>query len=736
MAFIRETYPVTGMNCASCASSVESALSSIEGVRRASVNLASNTVLIEFDEERTSPGQMRSALDTMGYGLVIETVVNQDAVDIHEDDQLHLARQNTLWAIVLSIPVFVLSMFVPSFPFKNWIMLILSLVVMGWFGREFFIVAWKRLKHGSANMDMLVALGTGSAFIFSTFNTVFPEFLLQHGMEPHVYFESTVVIISLVLLGRYLEQRARRHTSLSIRKLMGLRVHTARILRTGEEAEVPLAEVIPGDTILIRPGERIPVDGMVTEGVSYVDESMITGEPLPVEKREGDTLIGSTLNTTGSFRMRAEKVGAETMLSQIIRLIQEAQGSKPPIQRLADRIAGIFVPVVLAVALISFAVWYLFGPTPPLTYAFVIMVTVLIIACPCAMGLATPTAVMTGVGRAAEMGILIRDAASIENLNKADVIVMDKTGTITEGRPSVREVFWDPGTNTRGELDQILYSAESLSEHPLARAVLDHYKPKGIQPLLPDEFTAFPGMGIKATFDKKPYVVGNKAFVDTLGAAVSDEIATTYREWTQKAWTVIFLADGTRALGIVAISDKVKDTATGAVQKFRQMGLKVVMLTGDHATGAAVMASQVGIDRYLSNLLPADKLGFIRELQQADHRVAMVGDGINDAPALAQADVGIAIGTGTDVAMESAQITLIHGDLEKLVQTIRFSGRIVRTIRQNLFWAFFYNSVSIPIAAGILFPFTGFLLNPMIAGAAMALSSVSVVGNSLRLRRL
>ncbi len=735
MAFIRETYPVTGMNCASCASSVESALSSIEGVRRASVNLASNTVLIEFDEERTSPGQMRSALDTMGYGLVIETVVNQDAVDIHEDDQLHLARQNTLWAIVLSIPVFVLSMFVPSFPFKNWIMLILSLVVTGWFGREFFIVAWKRLKHGSANMDTLVALGTGSAFIFSTFNTVFPEFLLQHGMEPHVYFESAVVIISLVLLGRYLEQRARRHTSLSIRKLMGLRVHTARILRAGEEAEVPLAEVIPGDTILIRPGERIPVDGMVTEGVSYVDESMITGEPLPVEKREGDTLIGSTLNTTGSFRMRAEKVGAETMLSQIIRLIQEAQGSKPPIQRLADRIAGIFVPVVLAVALISFAVWYLFGPTPPLTYAFVIMVTVLIIACPCAMGLATPTAVMAGVGRAAELGILIRDAASIEMLNRADFIVLDKTGTMTEGKPFVREVFWDTGTTGQSMPERILFSMESLSEHPLARAILDYYQPKEIQPLIPVEFAAHPGMGIRVVFDKKLYIAGKKAFIEEAGAAVSTEMENKYLGWTQEAWTVIFLADDARALGMVAISDHVKDSAAGAVQALKRTGRNVVMLTGDHATGAAALARQVGIDSYRSDLLPAGKLDFIRDLQQKGHIVAMVGDGINDAPALAQADVGIAIGTGTDIAMESAQITLIHGDLEKLVQAVGFSGRIVRIIRQNLFWAFFYNSVSIPIAAGILFPFTGFLLNPMIAGAAMAFSSVSVVGNSLRLRR-
>ncbi|MBP6978642.1 MAG: copper-translocating P-type ATPase [Lentimicrobiaceae bacterium] len=733
---VRQTYPVTGMNCASCASRVESTLSSVEGVRKAIVNLASNTVLIEFNGNQTSPERMQVVLNAHGYGLIVEQNDNYSADDGIETRELREVGRNTFWAIILSIPVFLLSMFIPPFPLKNWIMMVLTLVVMGWFGREFFIVAWKRLMHGSASMDTLVALGTGSAFIFSAFNMAFPAFLLEHGIEPHVYFESAVVIISLILLGRYLEQRARRYTSLSIRKLMGLRVKTARVVRGGLESEIPLEEVVTGDHILIRPGERIPVDGRVTEGSSYIDESMITGEPLPVEKREGDTVIGATLNTTGGFRMRAGKVGDATMLSQIIRLIEEAQGNKPPIQRLADRIAGIFVPVVLTIALVSFGLWYVFGPSPQLTYAFVILVTVLIIACPCAMGLATPTAVMAGVGRAAEMGILIRDAAGIELLNRADVIVLDKTGTITEGKPSVREVFWDMGTTGQGVTERILYSMEALSEHPLARALMDYYQPKGIQPLIPVEFTAHPGMGIRAVFDGKLYIAGKKAFMDEAGVAVSTEMLNKYLVWTQKSWAVIFLADDTRALGMVAISDKVKDSAAVAVQRLRQMGRKIIMLTGDHASGAAAMASQVGIDSFRSDVLPADKLHFIRELQQKGHIVAMVGDGINDAPALAQADVGIAIGTGTDIAMESAQITLIYGNLEKLVQAVDLSGRIVRTIRQNLFWAFFYNSVSIPIAAGILFPFTGFLLNPMIAGAAMAFSSVSVVGNSLRLLKL
>ncbi len=735
MAPVRQTYPVFGMTCASCASSVESMLLSVDGVKKANVNLASNTVLIEFDEKKTTPGQMKSALDALGYDLIVEASGGPEANEQIEAAQLRQVRANTLWAIALSVPVFIMAMFLPYFPYENWIMMALTLVVMGWLGREFFINAWRRLRHGSASMDTLVALGTGSAFFFSAFNTVFPAFLLYHGIEPHVYFESAVVIISMVLLGRYLEQKARRHTSLSIRKLMGLRVKVTRVIRNGIETEIPLGEVVVGDSILIRPGERIPVDGKVTEGRSYVDESMITGEPIPVEKSGGDIVIGATLNTTGSFRMIAEKVGSETMLSQIIRLIQEAQGSKAPIQRLADRIAGIFVPVVLVIALISFAMWYVFGPSPQLTYAFVVLVAVLIIACPCAMGLATPTAVMAGVGRAAEMGILIRDAASIEVLNKADVIVLDKTGTITEGKPSVREVLWGAEGERQEELERILYSAESVSEHPLAIAVCSYYEHKGIQPQNPDEFIVVLGKGIKATIHGKPYLIGNINFMNDEGVIINADSSNKYIEWTQKAWTVLFLADKTNVLGMVAVSDHIKDTAADAVQQLQQMGLQVYMLTGDHESSASMMAIQVGINSYRSDVLPGDKLHFIKELQQQGHKVAMVGDGINDAPALAQADVGIAIGTGTDIAMESAQITLIQGDLEKLVQAIKYSGKIVRIIRQNLFWAFFYNSISIPIAAGILFPFTGFLLNPMIAGAAMAFSSVSVVGNSLRLRR-
>ncbi|HNS17036.1 MAG TPA: copper-translocating P-type ATPase [Bacteroidales bacterium] len=679
---------------------------------------------------------MRSALDALGYGLVVDSSGDNGMAGEMEAESLRQARLNTLWAIGLSIPVFVIAMFLPSFPYDDHIMMILTLAVIGWFGREFFINGWKRLRHGSSSMDSLVALGTGSAFLFSIFNTVFPNFLKQHGIEPHVYYESAVVIISLVLLGRYLEQKARRRTSLSIRKLMGLRVKKARVIRNGAEEEIPVEDVRLGEVIVIRPGEKIPADGRVTEGASFVDESMITGEPVPVGKKEGDEVIGATLNTTGSFRMIAEKVGAETVLSRIIRLILEAQGSKAPIQRLADRIASVFVPVVLAIALLSFALWYVFGPPPQLTFAFVILVTVLIIACPCAMGLATPTAVMAGVGRAAEMGILVRDAASIETLNKTDVIVLDKTGTITEGKPSVTEVFWSQGERDHAELEQVLSSAESRSEHPFALAVCGYYKEKGIQPDDPEAFSAVPGMGIRAIIHGESYLIGNMAFMNDSHRAVTPEIAGKYLEWTSKTWTVLLLADKKKVLGMVALSDHIRDNAADAVRQFRQMGLQVVMLTGDHESGAASIAGQAGISSYRSGLMPGDKLHYIRELQQQGHTVAMVGDGINDAPALAQADVGIAIGTGTDIAMESAQITLIHGDLGKLVQAVRFSGKIVRIIRQNLFWAFFYNSVSIPLAAGVLYPFTGFLLNPMIAGAAMAFSSVSVVGNSLRLRRM
>ncbi len=736
MAITVQAYRVEGMSRASCASRVESMLVSVAGVHAASVNLASGSVRVEFDERQTAPEQLQAALHRIGYEMILETSVDVKELELAEGEKLRQIRSGAIWALALSIPVFIISMLMKPFPYDKWIMMVLTFIVTGWFGRGFFVNAWKRLKNRSADMDTLVALGTGSAFLFSSFNTVFPSFLQRHGIEPHVYFESAAVIISLVLLGRYLEQKARRGTSESIRKLMGLQVKTAHVIRNGREQEIPVGEVRVGDVIMIRPGEKIPVDGRVTEGESFIDESMITGESVPVAKKAGDQVVGATMNSTGVFRMVAEKVGSETMLSQIIRMVHEAQGSKAPIQRLADRIAAIFVPVVLIIAVISFVAWYLFGPLPQLTHAFVILVTVLIIACPCAMGLATPTAVTAGLGRAAEMGILIRDAASIETLNKADVIVLDKTGTITEGKPSVVDTYWPGDHGQQPEREGILYAAESMSEHPVAQAVRNYYGRQGTPKTPMDEVAAEPGMGLRARVKGNSYLIGNKSFMEGSGRNFPGDIAKKFLEWTEKGWTVVFLSDKRQILGMVAVSDKIKDSAAASVSELIRSGLKIYMLTGDSETSASMMARQAGISTYLADAKPGDKLGFIRELQRLGHCVAMVGDGINDAPALAQADVGIAIGTGTDLAMESAQITLIHGDLGKLVKAVHLSGDIVRIIRQILFWAFFYNAISIPVAAGILYPFTGFLLNPMIAGAAMAFSSISVVGNSLRLLKL
>lgn len=735
MPLTRNTYPVSGMSCASCAARVENTLSTVPGVEIARVNLAASSVWIEFDSTLTNPSQLKSILQSIGYKLITDQADDADTGEEQEVGQLRRIMFRTIWALTLSIPVFVIAMFIPPFALDNWIMMALTAIVIGWFGREFFVMAWKRAVHGSANMDTLVAMGTGAAFIFSAFNTIFPGFLLKHGMEPHVYFESGAIIISLVLLGRYFEHRARRRTSFSIRQLMGLQARKARVLRNGAEEEILIEHVMVGDILLIRPGDKVPVDGKVTGGRSYVDESMISGEPIPVEKVTGNYVIGATVNTTGSFRMVAERIGSETMLAQIIRMVREAQGSKAPIQRLADRIAGIFVPIVLMIALISFMMWYFFGPAPALTHAFVTLVTVLIIACPCAMGLATPTAVMAGVGRAARLGILIRDAASIELLNRSDTIILDKTGTVTEGKPVVVGESWLAEGFALDEMAGIVIAAESLSEHPLAPAIRSHFEQKGAARVDLDRFEMFPGKGIQVTYKGNFFFIGNRTLLTDHQIQVIPELDSRSKEWAARAWSVIYVADTAQALGIIAVADRIRESSAISVSRLTRMGLQVHMITGDNETTAGMIARQAGISLYKASMLPEDKLDYVRALQEKGLTVLMVGDGINDAPALIQADVGIALGTGTDIAMESAQITLIHGDLEKLVTAVRISGRIVCTIRQNLFWAFFYNVISIPIAAGILYPFAGFLLNPMIAGAAMSFSSISVVMNSLRLGR-
>jgi P-type Cu2+ transporter len=733
MTKIKKTFRVEGMSCASCASSAQNVLSGLEGVESARVNYANANALLEFDPLVIDPDTMAANLKKIGYTLLVHEEDTAATDDSSQKKKLKKARDNSLYSILLALPVFVIGMFFHHMPYGNYIMMAFTLPIMAWFGREFFIIAWKRAKYFTASMDTLVAVGTGSAFLLSLFNTFFPEYLISRGFEPHVYYEAAAVIIALVLLGRFFEERAKQRTSDSIQKLMGLQVKTARVIREGREMDIPLSEVVKGDLIVVRPGEKIPVDGVVTEGTSWVDESMITGEPLPVEKKSGNKVIGSTVNSTGSFTMRAEKVGKDTMLASIIRLVSEAQGSKAAIQKLADKLAGVFVPIVILIAILTFAVWYFLGPPPSVTYAFVTSITVLIIACPCALGLATPTALMVGMGRGAEAGILIRDAQSLELAHKLDVIVMDKTGTLTMGKPEVSEVY--PGDeNLLKEIGGKLLWAESQSEHPLAQAVVSYLKEKDSEPEKGSSFHSHTGKGIEASFGDSRLLAGNARLMEEMNIPMPSGFSADNEE-TREIQSLVYVAMNKEIKLVFRIADLLKPGAKEAVNQLQQMGIEVHMLSGDNERAVEHVARLSDIQTYKSGLLPAQKLEYIQQLQKKGRITGMAGDGINDSPALAQADVGFAMGSGTDIAMESAEITLLKGDIVKIAHAVKLSHETVRTIRQNLFWAFVYNVVGIPLAAGVLFPFTGFLLNPMIAGAAMAFSSVSVVTNSLRLRK-
>jgi Cu2+-exporting ATPase len=713
---------------------MESMISSINGVSVARVNFAASNVLVGFDTNVTTPEKFKVAVNEIGFDLIIREEIDFQQIEDDENSRLIKLRNRTFLSIVLSLPVFIISMFFPEIPGASWILMFLTLPVIAWFGRGFFVIAWKRALHLSANMDTLVALGAGSAFLFSAFNTIFPEFMKSRGLEPYVYFESAAVIISLILLGRFLEERAKSRTSGSIRKLLDLRGKTANVIREGAEVEVDLMEVMQGDTVVVKPGEKIPVDGRIIEGHSFVDESMITGEPIPVEKVRDDYVIGATINGTGSFRFVADKVGGDSMLSQIIQMVQEAQGSKAPVQKLADKIAAVFVPVVMVIALLSFMLWYWLGPAPSLTYAFVTLVNVLIIACPCALGLATPTALMVGIGKAAEKGILIKDAESLERLNKLDAIVFDKTGTITTGKPVVEQLIFDEEVKNQSYLKQLILSSEQLSEHPLSSAIVHHLRQEDLQAIDLDSFKSVTGKGIRFSVNGKQYQLGNKGWMKELNVTISKFLTDRLSGLDQQGKSIICFSDMQHVLSLIILSDSLKEAAKPVIESISLLGIEVHMLTGDNETAASYVANQVGIRHYRSEFLPSEKLEYIIGLQSKGLKVAMVGDGINDSPALAQSDVGIAMGTGTDVAIESAGVTLIKGDLEKVLMAIKMSKLTVKTIRQNLFWAFFYNIIAIPVAAGVLYPFLGFLLNPMIAGAAMAFSSVSVVTNSLRLR--
>ncbi len=731
---VKKNFPVTGLSCASCAANVERNLKSQKGVTAATVNYANSTAWVEYVPGAVKPQDLKSAIQSIGYDLLVE---DEGQSQQEEAQQKHYTRlkSNTIWASVLALPVVIIAMFLMHIPYANWIMLVLAAPVVGWFGRSFFINAFNQAKHGKANMDTLVAMSTGISFLFSAFNTVFPQIWHARGLHPPVYFEASAVVIAFIMLGKVLEERAKSSTSSAIRKLIGLQPKIVHVIdEQGIESEISVSFVRVGDRLLVKPGERIPVDGEIVSGSSFVDESTITGESLPAEKSVGDKLFAGTMNQKGSFVFSAQKVGGDTILAQIIKMVQEAQGSKAPVQKLVDKIAGIFVPVVMTIALISFAVWMIFGGENSITQALLAMVSVLVIACPCALGLATPTAIMVGMGKGAENGILIKDAESLEVAHKVNAIVLDKTGTITEGIPVVTDIEWFISGNERALLEEILFSIESKSEHPLAEAVRESLSIKAVNTVALEKFESVTGKGVLANFDGKIYLAGNKKLLEDYRVIISETRLAQIDEWQNEAKTVLCFVQDVELVAVIGIADKLKETSAKAVQMLQEQGIEVYLLTGDNHQTAASVARKVGIKNFRAEVMPSEKADFIRQLQAQGKIVAMVGDGINDSQALAQADVSIAMGKGSDIAMDVATMTIISSDLQLISRAMRLSKLTVGTIRENLFWAFIYNIIGIPIAAGILFPIWGFMLNPMIAGAAMALSSVSVVSNSLRLK--
>ncbi|TYR35561.1 copper-translocating P-type ATPase [Sphingobacterium phlebotomi] len=728
---VKESFPVLNMTCAGCAVSSESTVKAMPGVLDAAVNFANATLTVEYQPDTTSPAAMQQALQSIGYDLLLEDEsTQQETLEAIHEKKYKTLKNKTIWAIILSLPVVVIGMFFMHMPYGNEIMWLFSTPVVLWLGRDFFTNAWKQAKHRSANMDTLVALSTGIAYLFSVFNMLYPEFWLERNLEPHVYFEAAAVIIAFILLGKLLEERAKGNTSSAIKKLMGLQPKTVvLILPDGTEKQVAIEDVHVDNVILVKPGEKIAVDGIVTSGNSYVDESMLSGEPVPVQKKENEKVFAGTINQKGSFQFKATKVGKETMLAQIIKMVQDAQGSKAPVQKLVDKIAGIFVPVVLGIAVLTFVLWLVLDGNEGLVHGLLAAVTVLVIACPCALGLATPTAIMVGVGKGAEQGILIKDAESLELAKKVDAIILDKTGTITEGKPQVTDMHW-----LQEELvhQHILFSLEKQSEHPLADAVVKHLE--NTQAISLTSFESITGKGAKAVHEGEDYYAGNKKLLSDHSVQISRQLQQYADTWSLESKTVIWFANSKEALAVLAISDKIKGTSVEAIQQLKDMDIELYMLTGDNEATAKAIAEQTGIPHYKAEVLPQHKADFVKELHQQGKVVAMVGDGINDSTALATADVSIAMGKGSDIAMDVAKMTIISSDLKKIPEAIKLSKQTVATIKQNLFWAFIYNLIGIPIAAGILYPINGFLLNPMIAGAAMALSSVSVVSNSLRLK--
>ncbi|RSK50306.1 heavy metal translocating P-type ATPase [Hymenobacter rigui] len=744
-----ETLNIEGMTCASCSNFVERALSRTPGVQRATVNLASEKATIEYLPTQIDRAGLKAAVEQAGYAVHEPAVTPGPGVlgATEELDQRKAAAYASLKrrfqvAVALAVVIMPLSMLmlwprlmalVPA-PALNYVLLLLTLPVLLYSGREFYVAAWNGLRHRTASMDTLIAVGTGAAFLYSLAATVAPHYFMQRGIMPEVYYDTTATIIALILLGKVLESRAKQKTSAAIRALMQLQAKTARVLRQGQEVDVPIELVQPGDEVLVRPGEKVATDGLILEGRSALDESMLTGESLPVEKQAGDVVFGATLNKTGSFCFRVTKVGADTVLAQIVRLVEEAQGSRAPIQRLADQVSAVFVPIVVGIALVTFVAWFALGPPEQrLPLALVNFVAVLIIACPCALGLATPTAIMVGTGKGAEQGVLIRNAEALEKAHRVDTVLLDKTGTITRGEPNVTDFV--PAGQPAAEVLPLLAALERHSEHPLAAAVVRYAEAQSAARPEASGFQAHEGRGAGATVAGRQVLVGNRRLLADHNILLAPELETTATQLLNQAKTVLYVAIDGQVTALIGVADTVRDTSVVAIRQLQAEGIDVVMMTGDNAQTAASVAREVGITRYFAEVLPQDKAGKVKELQGEGRTVAMVGDGINDAPALAQADIGLAIGSGTDVAMEAAGITLMRSDLGGVVTAINLSRQTMRTIRQNLFFAFIYNVLGIPVAAGLLYPFTGWLLSPMLAAAAMALSSVSVLTNSLRLRR-
>lgn len=731
---IIEKYVVSGMSCASCAATIENKLSSTKGVVKAEVNFPIKSASIEFDSAKVSEKEIKKIVKSLGYEINNQSQKSEQDEEKHALKYYKTLKRNTIFSAIITIPVVALSMFFPnSIPYSNWVQLILAALVLFVFGRSFFVIAFKQTIHLSANMDSLVALSTGTAFSYSVFNTLFPEYLTNQGLISHVYFEAAVVIITFILLGRMLEEKAKSKTTSAIKKLMNLTPSTVTRMVGGEEVVTLLEKIQIGDVLIVKPGVRIPVDGTVETGESYIDESMISGEAIPVKKKLGSKIYAGTLNQNGSLTFKVDTLGDNTVLGKIIKLVKEAQSSKAPVQRLVDKIAAVFVPTIMTISLVTFAIWFIFGGELALTQGILAMVTVLIIACPCALGLATPTAIMVGIGKGAEAGILIKNAEGLEVIQKIDSIVFDKTGTLTVGRPEVTNIIWN--TDEHKKYQSLIYAIEKLSEHPLASAIVNYLEGENVGSTMISDFNNLPGLGVTANTNEQNYVIGNEKILESKKIKISDELKLKLEGLKSHANTIVYFANYDQVLGVIAITDKIKDSARAAIDRIKELGITPYLLTGDRSGVASAVSQSLGIENFKAETFPGDKHEFIKELKAQGKIVAMVGDGINDSQALAEADVSIAMGKGSDIAIDVAQMTLLSSNLMKIPQAIILSKDTVITIKQNLFWAFIYNLLAIPVAAGLLYPIWGIQINPMVAGAAMASSSVSVVLNSLRLKK-